>query len=87
MTKDAVSLADLRECDPSNIMELYPEGQTLNQIICYFYLLDVSTVYLAVMNKVDPSKTKDIDYLKKVLKRIGLSGYTLSLVANLKEIM
>ncbi|MGD0329368.1 MAG: SIS domain-containing protein [Nitrososphaeria archaeon] len=68
MTKDAVSLADLRECDPSNIMELYPEDLTLlDHIISYFYLLDVSTVYLAVMNKVDPSKTKNIDYLKKRL--------------------
>lgn len=47
------------------MMELLPEGQTLlDHIISYFYFLDVSTVYLAIMNKVDPAKTKNIDYLK-----------------------
>jgi len=52
------------------VMELVPEGQTLlDHIISYFYFLDVSTVYLAIMNKVDPAKTKNIDYLKSRLSK------------------
>ncbi|MEM3404062.1 MAG: bifunctional phosphoglucose/phosphomannose isomerase [Nitrososphaeria archaeon] len=52
------------------VMELFPEGDSLlGNIISYIYFLDVSTIYLAIMNKVEPAKTKNIDYLKMRLEK------------------
>jgi hypothetical protein len=51
-------------------MELQAPGENyLENVVSYFYLLDVSTVYLAIMNKVDPSKTKSIDVFKNQLEK------------------
>jgi len=52
------------------VMELFPEGDShLGNIVSYIYFLDVSTIYLAIMNKVEPAKTKNIDYLKMRLEK------------------
>lgn len=52
-----------------DMMELKPECEKIiDTIVAYFYFLDVSTIYLAVMNGADPSKTASIEYLKKRLE-------------------
>jgi len=51
------------------IMELKPEcDKVIDTIVSYFYFLDVSTIYLAVLNEADPSRTASIEYLKKRLR-------------------
>ena len=40
------------------------EGNILSKIINLIYLLDYSTIYKAVLNKIDPSPVKSIDYVK-----------------------
>jgi len=40
------------------------KGGITSKLINLIYLLDYSTIYLAVMSKVDPSPTKSIDYMK-----------------------
>ncbi|MEM3503376.1 MAG: bifunctional phosphoglucose/phosphomannose isomerase [Nitrososphaeria archaeon] len=60
---------DLIKGSGHELMELKPECEKLIEIIVsYYYFLDVSTIYLAVMNGVDPSKTASIEYLKKRLE-------------------
>lgn len=62
-------LKDIIRDSGHQLMELKPECEKIVDIIVsYYYFLDVSTIYLAVMNGVDPSKTKSIDYLKKRLE-------------------
>ena len=39
-------------------------GNILSKIINLIYLLDYSTIYKAVLNKIDPSPVKSIDYVK-----------------------
>ncbi len=59
---------DLIRSSGHELMELKPEcDKMIETIVAYFYFLDTSTIYLAVMNGVDPSKTASIDYLKKRL--------------------
>ena len=43
-------------------------GSILSKIINLIYLLDYSTIYKAVLNKIDPSPVKSIDYIKKRLE-------------------
>ncbi|MEM3785798.1 MAG: bifunctional phosphoglucose/phosphomannose isomerase [Nitrososphaeria archaeon] len=60
---------DLIKSSGHELMELKPECEKIIEIIVsYYYFLDVSTIYLAVMNGVDPSKTASIEYLKKRLE-------------------
>ena len=40
------------------------EGNILSKIINLIYLLDYSTIYKAVLNKIDPSPVKSIEYVK-----------------------
>ncbi len=40
------------------------QGSILSKIINLIYLLDYSTVYLAIISKIDPSPTNSIDYVK-----------------------
>jgi len=42
-------------------------GNILSKIIVLFYLLDYSSIYKAVMNKIDPSPVKSIDFIKNNL--------------------
>jgi glucose/mannose-6-phosphate isomerase len=42
-------------------------GCIISKLINLIYLLDYSTIYLAVLSKVDPSPTKSIDYMKSRL--------------------
>ncbi len=41
------------------------EGNILSKIINLIYLLDYSTIYKAILDKIDPSPVKSIDYMKK----------------------
>jgi glucose/mannose-6-phosphate isomerase len=41
------------------------KGNILSKIINLIYLLDYSTIYKAVLDKIDPSPVKSIDYIKK----------------------
>ena len=43
------------------------DGNILTKIICLIYLLDYSSIYLAVKFKVDPTPVKEIDFVKKRL--------------------
>ncbi len=43
------------------------QGSIISKIINLIYLLDYSTIYRAVMSKVDPSPTKSIQYIKRRL--------------------
>jgi glucose/mannose-6-phosphate isomerase len=62
-------LKDIIKSSGHQLMELKPECEKLvDTIVSYYYFLDVATIYLAVMNGVDPSKTKSIDHLKKRLE-------------------
>jgi len=42
-------------------------GSVLTKLIGLIYLLDYSTIYLAVKNKIDPSLINSIDFIKSKL--------------------
>lgn len=42
------------------------EGSIISKLINLIYLLDYSTIYLAVLSKIDPSPTKSITFIKKL---------------------
>lgn len=44
-------------------------GNILSKIIVLFYLLDYSSIFKAVMNKIDPTPVKSIDFIKNSLKK------------------
>jgi len=44
-------------------------GTIISKLINLIYLLDYSTIYLAVLSKIDPSPTKSIDFIKKRSKQ------------------
>ena len=44
------------------------KGNILTKIICMIYLLDYSSIYLAINRKVDPTPVKAIDFVKNKLK-------------------
>jgi glucose/mannose-6-phosphate isomerase len=50
------------------IMEVdaYSEANLINTLICSIYILDYSTIYLAILRSVDPSPTPAIDILKRI---------------------
>lgn len=41
-------------------------GSIISKLINLIYILDYSTIYLAVLSKTDPSPTKSIDFIKKL---------------------
>jgi glucose/mannose-6-phosphate isomerase len=43
------------------------EGNILTKIICLIYVLDYSSIFLAIKLKVDPSPVVAIDFIKKRL--------------------
>jgi glucose/mannose-6-phosphate isomerase len=43
------------------------DGSVFSKIINLIYLLDFSTIYRAVIDKIDPAPVKSIDYVKKLL--------------------
>jgi glucose/mannose-6-phosphate isomerase len=45
---------------------LQPESSILSAILCAIYILDYSTVYIAITNGIDPSPTPAIDILKRI---------------------
>ena len=44
------------------------KGDILSKLIYLVYLLDYSTIYKAVLNKIDPTPVKSINYIKSQLK-------------------
>jgi glucose/mannose-6-phosphate isomerase len=46
------------------------DGSIISKIINLIYLLDYSTIYKAVLDGVDPTPVKSIDYVKNSLERI-----------------
>ena len=42
-------------------------GSILTKLINLIYLLDYASIYLAILNKIDPSPVKSIDFIKKKL--------------------
>ena len=52
------------------ILEIYPEGNSkLAKQITSTYLVDLISIYLAILHEIDPSITPSIDKLKAVLKK------------------
>ena len=45
------------------------EGNIISKLVCLIYLLDYTSIYLAVLSKVDPSPVSAIDFVKKRLDR------------------
>jgi len=45
------------------------EGNILTKIICLIYLLDYTSIFLAVKKEIDPSPVKSIDFIKKRLNK------------------
>jgi len=43
------------------------EGSILTKLINLIYLLDYATIYLSILNKIDPSPVKSIEFIKKKL--------------------
>ena len=44
------------------------EGSILTKIINLIYILDYSSIYLAILSNTDPSPVNSIDYIKKKIK-------------------
>lgn len=44
------------------------DGSILSKIINLVYLLDYTTIYLAILSKIDPSPVSSIDYIKQKMK-------------------
>jgi len=41
------------------------EGNILSKLINLIYLLDYSTIFLAILSKIDPSPVNSIEFIKK----------------------
>jgi len=41
------------------------EGNILSKLITLIYLLDYATIYKAIIDKIDPSPVKSIEFIKK----------------------
>ena len=61
------SFFDEREIDYKEIFSV--EGSILTKLINLNYLLDYSTIYRAVLSKIDPSPVSSINYIKQILLR------------------
>ncbi|MCG3259078.1 MAG: bifunctional phosphoglucose/phosphomannose isomerase [Candidatus Heimdallarchaeota archaeon] len=63
-------LKKIIEQKTEKVLELYPKGESkLAKQISLTYLIDITSIYLAVLYEVDPSITPSIDNLKGVLKK------------------
>ncbi len=58
------------------VLEVFPKGKTiLAKQLSTTYLIDFISIYLAILNEIDPTITTSINNLKKVLKRkLNLRG-------------
>jgi len=45
------------------------EGNIISKLVCLIYLLDYTSIYLAVLSEIDPSPVSAIDFVKKRLDR------------------
>ena len=43
------------------------KGNILSKLVSLIYMLDYSTIYKAVLNEIDPTPIKSIDFIKKRL--------------------
>ena len=43
------------------------EGNIISKLVCLIYLLDYTTIYLAILSKIDPSPVTAIDFIKSKL--------------------
>jgi glucose/mannose-6-phosphate isomerase len=43
------------------------EGNIISKLVCLIYLLDYTSIYLAVLSKIDPSPVNAIDFIKSRL--------------------
>ena len=43
------------------------EGDIISKLVNLIYILDYASIYLAIINKIDPTPVKSIDYIKKRL--------------------
>ena len=43
------------------------EGDIISKLVNLIYILDYVSIYLAIINKVDPTPVNSIDYIKKRL--------------------
>jgi len=43
------------------------EGDIISKLVNLIYILDYASIYLAVINKIDPTPVYSIDYIKKRL--------------------
>lgn len=44
-----------------------PKGSILTKLVCLIYLLDYSTIYSSILNKIDPTPVRSIDFVKSRL--------------------
>lgn len=59
-------LKDYFKTNKINYYEIISEeGNILTKLINLIYLLDYSTIFLAILNKTDPSPVRSIDFIKK----------------------
>ena len=56
----------LRDLDHPVFEIQSPHKNLINSIVCSIYLLDIATIYLAALRKIDPSPTPAIDILKEI---------------------
>ena len=72
-TKERCSL--LEEYFKKNSIQFYKissiKGSILSKLITLIFLLDYVTIYLAVLQNIDPTPVKSIDFIKKRLKEIS----------------
>ena len=43
------------------------DGDIISKIVNLIYILDYASIYLAVINKIDPTPVNSIDYIKRRL--------------------
>ena len=43
------------------------DGNIISKLVCLIYLLDYTTIYLAILSKIDPSPVIAIDFIKSKL--------------------
>ena len=43
------------------------DGNILTKLVCLIYFLDYTSIYRAILSKIDPSPVNSIDYIKKRL--------------------
>lgn len=44
------------------------DGSILTKLVCLIYLLDYASIYYAILNQIDPTPVKSIDFIKYRLK-------------------